>query len=390
MSWLFINAQDRAALRRQQDTLAKIDSWWEAFRAKADELDDLFHGRKKWNLPEWMNQHLQSVDERLMWEFGPNHAASDGHQLVITPESHKELRPLVGSLLERAPKIRGWSFSSYRLAESPDFARQMVEARTGHALPERLSVRASAGEMNRIDLVVESPEFPKNGKQQALHQSFVAVETMLGEETLDKWIGKIEVERSRPGRYSLPPDRLKPTVDALIGSFRDQLPPEPLCAEPPPDKGSVLKLEPEQQSDYADKDDMLVASTMQPQILLASLNDPTFYSERFSRRGERFAFLKIDGSEGAGKFADRAEIEDAINAALRPQRLGCVLGGGTGLRYSYVDLAITDVERTADALRSVLRNGQISKRTWLLFCDCEWRDEWIGIWDETPAPPRKQ
>src|SRR6266404_3063378 len=301
MSWLFINAQDKAAVRRREEALAKMDAWWEAFRGKADDLDALFHGRKEWNLPAWMNRHLQAIDERLMWEFGPNHAKG-GHQLVITPESHKELRPLVQTLLERAPKIAGWSFSPYRVAEETDIARQIVEARTGTALPERFSVRASAGEMNRIDLVVESPAFPKSGKQQALHQSFVAVETMLGEETLDKWIGTIDVERSRPGRYSLPPDRLKPTVEALIGSFRDQLPPQPLHAEPPPEQGSVIKLQPEKQPDYAGKEDMLVASTMQPQILLASLNDVTFYSERFSRHGERFAYLKIDGSEGAGKF----------------------------------------------------------------------------------------
>ncbi len=389
MSWLFINAQDKAAVRRREEALAKMDAWWEAFRGKADDLDALFHGRKEWNLPAWMNRHLQAIDERLMWEFGPNHAKG-GHQLVITPESHKELRPLVQTLLERAPKIAGWSFSPYRVAEETDIARQIVEARTGTALPERFSVRASAGEMNRIDLVVESPAFPKSGKQQALHQSFVAVETMLGEETLDKWIGTIDVERSRPGRYSLPPDRLKPTVEALIGSFRDQLPPQPLHAEPPPEQGSVIKLQPEKQPDYAGKEDMLVASTMQPQILLASLNDVTFYSERFSRHGERFAYLKIDGSEGAGKFADRTAIEEAIDSALRPNAAGCVLGGGTGLRYSYIDLAINNVEDTAKRLREVLREGQISTRSWLLFCDCEWRNEWIGFWDETPAPPRTE
>jgi Ca2+:H+ antiporter len=42
-----------------------------------------------------------------MWEFG-RAIATDGHRLVITPETVKELRPLVDELLARAPAIPGW------------------------------------------------------------------------------------------------------------------------------------------------------------------------------------------------------------------------------------------------------------------------------------------
>ncbi len=50
------------------------------------------------------------------------------------------------------------------------------------------------------------------------------------------------------------------------------------------------------------------------------------------------------------KFADKSEIEDALDAVLRPQKFGCHIGGGTGLRYSYIDLALTDVNRGVDAI----------------------------------------
>jgi hypothetical protein len=149
----------------------------------------------------------------------------------------------------------------------------------------------------------------------------------------------------------------------------------------------VVKGQPDEQDDYPAKADLLVASTMQPKVLAAALQDPAFYSERFSRHGERFAYLKIDGRDGPGKFADRSEMEDALDAALRPAGAGCVFGGGTGLRYSYIDLALKDVARAAAALRPVLQGGEISRRSWLLFADCEWRDEWLGVWDDTPPPP---
>ena len=39
-------------------TIARIDRWWEAFAAKAADLDCLFTGRAEWNLVEWMRAHL--------------------------------------------------------------------------------------------------------------------------------------------------------------------------------------------------------------------------------------------------------------------------------------------------------------------------------------------
>jgi hypothetical protein len=117
---------------------------------------------------------------------------------------------------------------------------------------------------------------------------------------------------------------------------------------------------------------------------------PGFHSSRFSSR-ETFAYLKIDGSEGLdprGGFNNRGDIEDAINAALAPADAGCVIGGGTGRRYSYIDLALTDWRAALPLLRACLRQGFIPLGTWLLFFDAEWEHEWVGIYPETPAPPR--
>ncbi len=39
-------------------------------------------------------------------------------------------------------------------------------------------------------------------------------------------------------------------------------------------------------------------------------------------------------------------------------------------------------------VRALMREGGIPRRWWLLFFDAQWRDEWLGIHDDTPAPPR--
>jgi hypothetical protein len=99
--------------------------------------------------------------------------------------------------------------------------------------------------------------------------------------------------------------------------------------------------------------------------------------------------VKLDGRGGLDEehFADKSEIEDALDAALVPAGLGCHVGGGTGRWYSYVDLALTDVDRGCEIVKAVLRAGNVPRRSWILFFDDEWAHEWIGIYDDSPAPP---
>jgi hypothetical protein len=115
-----------------------------------------------------------------------------------------------------------------------------------------------------------------------------------------------------------------------------------------------------------------------------------FHSASHSRCGETFGYVKIDGAAGLPvecQFHERGEIEDAINAALRPLKLGCVIGGGTGLRYSYIDLALTDLRAGVNLVREVLQQNRLPLRTWVSFFDDDLGREWVGIHDETPAPP---
>jgi len=261
-------------------------------------------------------------------------------------------------------------------------------SKTGEPLPATITVRASVGELNRVDLVFESKGFPRSDKELATHQAFTVAESLLGEEVLDKWIQTIDVSRARPDKHSLPPERLKRTVDALILSIKDQLPGEPFANRKATAEWSVVEIEAEELDEYPWREDIQTFRTMNVPLFAATVHDPSFYSERFSRCGERFAFLKIDtrGAEAARlKFADARQIEEAADAALLG--VGCVIGAGTGRRYSYMDLAATDVDRAIAALKPAMRNLGLPKRSWLLFHDCEWRDEWVGIHDDTPAPP---
>lgn len=394
MRWRFAEDRNELEARFREQTLAAIDAFWQEFAGVTGELDALFRREADWDLPGWMEQHLSAVRPELMWEFG-RALAIDGHRLVITPESVRTLRPLVATMLERAPRLTGWEFYAHRVPENLEMALATVEARCGAAaLP--FSCEVTRGDGNLVNLEFQAPGI-EDGDEDAHRQAFVLTETLLGEEILDRWIGVIGVS-GRPstrlsrwlGRRSEKPalTDLAERVAALRGEILGELPDRPWYERAEGEGWSLLKLEPVQADDYPEQTDLFVARTPSVPLWRATRSD--FSDARFSRRGETFCYLKLDGSEGLDeeKFADKSEIEDALDAVLVPARVGCQIGGGTGLRYSYIELALTDVERAVELVKQRLREGNVPRRSWILFHDAELKDEWIGVYDETPPPPR--
>ena len=370
-------------------TAEQIRNWWSQFVAQAPRMCRLFKQQEEWDLPQWMETNLQSIEPALMWEFGPA-VECDGNRLVITPESRKDLRPLVREILKHAPKLPGWEFYEHRLPESFEQAEFTVRGRTGGEIDD-VWFQADLGDFNRINLVFVCDRYQYDDAD-ALGQMFVAAETLLGEETLDRWIGAIEVARVADDDLGpLNPLRdLSAVVEARIAVVRESLPPGPLC-EIDLENGpwSLLELKPEEASDYPGQSDLFVAVTRFPELIQNATSDISFDSMRYSRCGERFCYLKIDGSQGLEEttFEDRGEIEEALNEQLRPTELGCVIGGGTGLRYSYIELALTDVDQAMVPIRKLLQAGNIPPRTWLLFHDADLQSKWLDVWEDAPAPP---
>jgi hypothetical protein len=150
MRWIYLDASNSQEAAEYAAVVRRIDAWWEAFVAKSDAIGELFARRSDWDLPAWMDRHFHAISRSLMWEYGPA-VTGKGHRLVITPERKKYLRPIVQTVLERAPKLAGWEFYPYRLPESVEMAGQMVATRARGDLRGTLAT-AMIGNHNRIDL----------------------------------------------------------------------------------------------------------------------------------------------------------------------------------------------------------------------------------------------
>jgi len=393
MRWLYYNRNDPAEARAHDKVLRQIDDWWKEFLKHTERLDALFRQAENWDLADWMHRELQSIHPELMWEFGPA-VKVRGHRLVITPEIQSELRPLTETIIDRAPDVPGWEFYSYRLREDVQAALQTVDARCDLDI-SGVRVAVASGDNNRIDLSYRWKRLPEDDDQ-AFNAAFVATETLLGEKYLDRWVGTInlvdDVTPVEQGQRFLELDRLEPTFRALVESMRAQLPAEPYSAVADDGQWAVLKLEPEEARDYPERYDLMTCITCNPDLIAATFSPAPFFSERYSRSEETFCYVKIDGAGDLTDmgFHDREDMEEAARIALEAQETGALIGGGTGLRYSYLELALTDVDRGVAAIQRAMREGNVPRRSWILFHDADLNAEWIGIYDDSPAPPMEK
>jgi hypothetical protein len=389
MRWLFSDPDDRTEAAVRKRVLARIKDWWTAFEDKAPALSELFRGKKQWDLPGWMADNLQAIDPNLCWEFGPA-VRTAGHRLVITPESRHHLRLLVRTILDRAPDLAGWEFYPYRLAEDLEQAENTVAGRTAGTL-DGVTAELQIGEGHRIDLLFRSPVTKGEDDREAMNVAFVAAESLLGERALDRWVGAMQVAppaRGLKGR-AISLARLKDTFDALVDSIRDRLPDRPFAGWALEGQWNLIKLQPDEADDYPGRADLFVATTCDVELWKSAHHPAPFYSQRFSRHKETFAYVKVDGSHfrRGSEAADRGVIEDALDAELAQGGLGVHIGGGTGLKYSYIDLALTDLDRGVERTRQALRKLRVPERSWVLFFDADLSAEWVGVYPETPPPP---
>jgi hypothetical protein len=391
MRWLFIDSRDRRETAQREQAIAAMQRWWNAFLEKQADLQALFAGHTQWDLAGWMQETLQAIAPQLMWEFGPG-TREGAYRLVITPEADRHLRPLVNELLRRAPSLPQWEFHGHRLPEPlADVIETVRGACDGDISAARVEARRDR--RHRIDLTYYCPHCREPDDEQAQFAAFVATEALLGEALLDRWIGNIRVEPvtgSDPERvaraWSL--DRLQPTLQAIISSIIDQLPDQPSWAFVPGSNFRTYELRPEVSADYPARTDLCLAQAGRADVFEANHDGGVFYSENHSRWGELFCYLKIDGAGRSEqqRALQRETVAHALDERLVPQKTGCVIGGGTGLRYSYIDLALVDLPRALPAIQSVASDFFLPSRSWLQFCDDELAVEWVGLTPDAVPP----
>jgi hypothetical protein len=284
-----------------------------------------------------------------------------------------------------APVTCAAAVAQVRAASGVDFAR--ARARTGFARGHLL------------DVVVYLP----GGRGGALEAEAAEdlVRLLLGEELFERWIGSVVatptvrgglltvINENSDERSALPIETLLETVRAAIDGLKLGLPELSFDMSVDAADWFAFELEPEPAPDYVAQDDLLFCSTRVPELKKSYLRAEPFFSGRFTNSGALFAYLKFQAFERTpeGRLTERAGFEELIKRSL-PKAHGGLVGLGLGLRYSYIDVALIDPDCVTQRLLPALRAAEITKRSWLMFCDSELEHEFIPVYVDSPMPFR--
>ena len=145
---------------------------------------------------------------------------------------------------------------------------------------------------------------------------------------------------------------------------------------------TLLEVEPLTEERAGRKDDLLLASTCTPELLRCYLDGSPCASRRFSRT-EQFVFVSYADDERsmAQRVARRGAIETALGECVAG--IGAVTGVGFGVKTTYVDLALCDLETGLLRLISRLRQLGLPVQTFIQFFDSELEEEWLSIWPDS-------
>ncbi|HTU60348.1 MAG TPA: hypothetical protein VMF89_17980 [Polyangiales bacterium] len=282
------------------------------------------------------------------------------------------------------------------LSHCPPQAFAAAVEQSGALAPQfrQAGVRAGFGRGHLLDVIVQLPGGSGAEHEQAAAEDLVWA--LLGERMAEDWIGSVEVTPApRGGRLRMlgnsstgfPLSQLTDAVRAAVSGLYEGLPDAPCWQRDLGTDWVLFELTPDEAEADGVQADLLLASTCYPELLRCALEGAPFSSLRFSRHGEGFFCLKYQSdSDSEARLTRRAELEDVLDRALGTASVGRVIGGGTGVSYDYVYLALGNAEAGLSLASGVGRARELPPASWFLPLDSDLASEWSSVWPEASAP----
>ena len=317
--------------------------------------------------------------------------------------------PLAELLLQHAPAELACALALGRMAVPLEQA--LAEVRASHQLDlEGATLRAGFGRGHLLELTLGVPGGAGAENEQNAAENLVRA--VLGDRVFETWIGVVHATPAPRGgslrvldplapRTTLRLPELFDTVSAAVLGVLQGLPEHARVDAARADSvgdarkrvpavdgdargdWALLETEPLEDARGVRKDDLVLASTCMPELLRCYLDGSPCASRRFSRVGERFVFVSYEDHERTmrARLAQRAALEAALSEAVAD--VGAVTGVGFGVKNTYVDLALCNLETGLGRLVSKLKEHGAPARTFIQFFDSELADEWLSIWPDS-------
>jgi hypothetical protein len=211
-----------------------------------------------------------------------------------------------------------------------------------------------------VDLTVWHPLYAGVNEDEArLGAFFIFLDEVLGEYGTGQWIGSVT-----------PSD--KQLADAIplteLWGFIDKLESEKGWQKLPPGDVAVVYEREDPENRFL-RDDVFVGSTALYELIVDYYEAEGDLEDPLAGTGADYVFVSMDVQflpEGQ-QMETRDIIENALEAALKSEQSGRVLGGAFGTQFAYLDLMLFDRQNSVQIVERVLREQNLPAGTAINF-----------------------
>ncbi|QEG24716.1 hypothetical protein [Mariniblastus fucicola] len=323
-----------------------VEAFWKWFATNAAEFYAAIEDGNCAELAEPVQEACGKWLPGFSWVFGPG-PDGKGHSFTITGEGKPGFLFLASYWLELAPVLDGWTFYGSRQPSVLHADHQVKIADQEFGPGEILIKPIVYEEDEQIGIDFWHPNFADSEEGLIFTVLGIWLDESLGEIGSMAWIASAECKDLSGDPEAFPLTKLKQYVDYLQK--------EKGWEKLPPDETYSLYQLPEQ-SDEFPRGDTISGTTCNMELVGAFLESAGHMEDPVEGTGASFVYIGINRDQfpEGDEVNFRAEIEDAVDEALRSGKSGRVFGGAFGLISGYIDLVIYDGDNSAALINQAL------------------------------------
>lgn len=347
----------------------RVSAFWKWFEEVAPRFYQTIEAKKCSDLGTETSAKIDELFPGFAWVFGPG-AGSIGHSFTLTGEGviHRQLLAL--NWLSQAPKIEGWTF--YAARQPGPIKGHVIEMDDIRFDPREIWVTPEPDLENRcFDLKIWHPSWDHIEQTQKWTIVFLFLDEALGEYGTGWWIGEINFSKDKLAE-SFPLEELASFVDEIAAKHEWK-------KYPPGESYTLFELKPGNM--VYPRSDILLQTTSVSKLFHEYVEAEGQMEDQLAELGADYLYIAIakEFFPRGDEVTKRREIEDALEAALKPSNAGRQIGSAFGTEFGYIDLLIYDGPRSLAIIKKVLQQLEVPSGTMIEFFAREKRSQRIAL-----------
>lgn len=330
---------------------ARVQQFWNWYASVAPRFHQTIDAGKCPMLADEVSNKVDELIPGFAWVFGPGANGRD-HSFTLSGEGNLHRQLLAIYWLAHAPSVPGWTFYAARQPGSIKGQRMEIGGRKFDPIEFWITPFVNRDE-EKLDITVWHPLFDKMPERDRWTVLFLFLDEVLGEYGTQQWIGEIKHDPMRLAD-SMPLEELNGFLKRVQveHGWKKLIPGE-----------SATGYRCNEQHNRFLRGDIVTGTTVHPLLINEYLKAEGELEDPLKGTGADYVFVAFDAKilPVGNEVNARAEIEDALDQALRSAASGRLLGGALGRQKAYIDLLLFDGATSIEILKGVMQDKSLPK-----------------------------